>query len=577
MPAYQLQKLQQNTEELLAGLEAEIRECSEVRKTCANKVKKFMTVNEIWHLVELDYSWREAFEEFLKTEVKPASYRSYLEAFDRLKQHTLYEGVRLIGQRKYKRPAFENQILFLLYHPDPKIARKFELATKKKDLVWDFSISAPERMKRQIFQILHRVIEEEQDQKQCRAKLVYLRIFYNYCVEAGIQDIEQMETEQIETFKKILQKENAYRKASSIVDYARECLFMETDRIHWEANVWYMGRFHLEAERLNPAKPVRSISFLEITNLGNRNMLKKYMRYTIGLTTLALSDICQEFYLVRKFLVRLPPDLDICWINRQQMEQSLWLLEKELQTHTAAYYNDIVMALVHFFQFLKVQSYIQEIPFQPGYFLKKEIFRHNDRSVPKDAEFLLLRNLYRFPEEIRLMYLHLWALGLRISEVCTLKGNAYYIRGKDAWIQIYQIKMKTWKKIPIPEALYQLMQIYMKRHGIGPDSYVFSNRKGEAYKTGTFRKKMLECCEKCGIQECGYLFRSHDFRHGVATRFYDSKVSLQSVREYLGHEYEEMTLQYVDYMPKKIDQANEEFFSRLGRSLAACLGKEVKQ
>lgn len=60
------------------------------------------------------------------------------------------------------------------------------------------------------------------------------------------------------------------------------------------------------------------------------------------------------------------------------------------------------------------------------------------------------------------MFLHLWCLGLRASEVCTLKGNAYYQQGEDYWIQVYQVKMKNYKRIPIPQALYQIMKVYLK-------------------------------------------------------------------------------------------------------------------
>ena len=574
MPAYQLQEVQQNMEELLAQLEAEIRECAEVGSSYANKVKKFMAANGIWHLKELDYYWREAFEEFLKTEVKSVSCSAYLKAFDRLKQHTIHTGVRLAGKRKYRRPAFENQLLFLPYHPDPEIAQKFDFATKK-NLVWDFSIPAPEQMKRQIFQTLHYIIENVNDGKQRRRKLGQLKKFYAFCAENGVQDIELLEMDQLEAYKASIQQEQDPQRDFSIVDYVRQALFLEADGIRWDANVWYMKRFHLTDDRLNPANPIEKISFLEVTSRQNRNLLKQYMKYAIGLTNLSLRSICTEFWRIRRFLAEMQLEADICQVTAQQIEQELLKYDREGQT--AAYYNDIIMALAHFFQFLKVRSYIQEMPFQPEYFLKKEVCQHNNRSVPEEAELLILRNLYRFPEEIRLMYLHLWALGLRISEVCTLKGDAYYIREEDPWIQIYQIKMKTWKKIPIPEALYHLMQAYLKRHRISPEGYVFSNRRGGAYRSATFRKKMLECCESFGIQECGYLFRSHDFRHGVATRFYNSRVSLQSVREYLGHEYEEMTLQYVDYMPRKLDQASEDFFSGPGGSLAACLGKEVKR
>lgn len=50
---------------------------------------------------------------------------------------------------------------------------------------------------------------------------------------------------------------------------------------------------------------------------------------------------------------------------------------------------------------------------------------------------------------------------------------------------------------------------------------------------------------------------------------------LQSIRDYLGHDYEEMTEQYIDYMPKKIEKASEEYFSQ--HSLVACLKRGEKQ
>lgn len=71
-----------------------------------------------------------------------------------------------------------------------------------------------------------------------------------------------------------------------------------------------------------------------------------------------------------------------------------------------------------------------------------------------------------------------------------------------------------------------------------------------------------------------YLFRSHDYRHTVATFFYDNGASLQSVRDYLGHNYEEMTEQYLDYGPRRIARANDEFFEEPGNRLAAHLEKK---
>lgn len=57
---------------------------------------------------------------------------------------------------------------------------------------------------------------------------------------------------------------------------------------------------------------------------------------------------------------------------------------------------------------------------------------------------------------------------------------------------------------------------------------------------------------------------------------WQTHVSLQSIRDYLGHTYEEMTRQYIDYMPQRIAKANDEFFEMQGSSLASWLKKEEK-
>lgn len=169
------------------------------------------------------------------------------------------------------------------------------------------------------------------------------------------------------------------------------------------------------------------------------------------------------------------------------------------------------------------------------------------------------------------MYLHLWCLGLRVSEVCTLKGNAYIRQSGDTWIQVYQIKMREYKRVPMPETLYELMQIYLNKHQIGPEDYVFPSPKGGPYRSVVFCNQMKKFCKENQFQGGEYLFKSHDYRHRVATDYYDSGVSLQGIRDYLGHEHEEMTQQYIDFMPKRIEKANDEFFGQ--HSLASCIRK----
>ena len=108
--------------------------------------------------------------------------------------------------------------------------------------------------------------------------------------------------------------------------------------------------------------------------------------------------------------------------------------------------------------------------------------------------------------------------------------------------------MRRYKKVPIPETLYRLMMVYIKKYEIESDDYLFPNRDGGAFCYGTLRSQMLRYCEQYQIQGGEYIFRSHDYRHTVAMELYDEGVALSSVRDYHGHVHDEMTLQYVDYM-----------------------------
>ena len=571
MPAYQyLQALpQEDTGQLQEQLGRELAECTEVLPTHRNKLRAFMEDRGIWHISELDYPARAAYEQFLRGQFRSTAYLAYMKAMDLVKLHSIKGQVRAVRDRGRPTAEYENSILFLPYHPDPEIAERFINAANKNKLAWDFGQKAPEKMKRQIFDSLHYVIGNYSGD-QLLVHLHRLRELYGFCIGRGIGDIDGIEPVLAGEFEEAMRASGENKASSGIIDLCRKALFMQAPEIRWDANVWYMERLHIQPERLNPAKPVKALSFLEVANKGNRDLLKKYMRYGIGVTNLSISVLQVEMIWVRNFLSETEQagQDDVRRATGKQMDGYFRkLADKGLQPKS---YNAQVMSIQHFFNFLIARGYIERAPFCADYYLKKVVPGHNDRSVGEDVWAEILQKLPGFPEVIRLMYLHLWGIGLRISEVCTLKGDAYYIQGKDAWVQVYQTKMRSYKRIPIPYALYRLMMVYLKKHQTGPDEYVFKNGRGEAYRSATFRLKMQECCEKNGIKGGGYIFKSHDYRHGIATLFYDSGVSLQGVRDYLGHVYEEMTQQYVDYMPKKIEKASEKYFREHG-SLAAGL------
>ena len=499
----------------------------------------------------------------------------HLRIYDAIKQQHIYQQMQTLTGKRFYEWRYQNKVFYLKYYPDQQIAESFKYVKNLKVLVWDFSKNCSEILKKQIFDTLEQLLVNTTACARYKNKrLQALKILYDSCIRQNITDIGMLEIEQFESictdFRKPGNESLGYQL--SIIGTCRKIAFMQQEHIQWDATVWYLDRFHLGENRIDKSKSLNSISFMEIKEKQNREILQAYMKYELGVTGQAVSTINRRFMCIRNFLKMLEQKrtLAVHATAEDLSDYAKDLLEHHVQ---AKGFNERIYSIGHFYKFMEVREYIPKMPFRIEYFQQKVLMVHHDRSVEEIVYMEVLKKLYLFPERLRCMFLHLWCLGLRASEVCTLKGNAYYQQGEDCWIQVYQVKMKNYKKIPIPRALYQLMKIYLKKNEIQPEEFIFQNTKGGACLYDTFRRQMLKACRENGIANGEYIFRSHDYRHTVATMFYDNEVSLQSIRDYLGHTYEEMTRQYIDFMPKKIAQANEEFFSTQENSLASWLRK----
>ena len=555
-----------------SDLIAEIDAFKELRVSIRNKILHYLMLQGIHKLEEIDYSVRLGFSTYLKN-IQYANAENLIKRLDWLKLHSIEKINKAHAIKKYKL-AFKEDVIYLGYHPDYQMAMNFYYVQDKEELVFDFSLKAPVLMKRQIFLMLNFALEKNLNRKNRRELfIVPLKKLYLYCVEHGIEDLERFEYQDILGFRQSMDgnvgtKTDTYMQ---IVDNIRKFLFLNATKTNWDANVWYMERFCFKGDRMNPASQVDAIHFYLVRDTENRKLLQEYMKYCIGVSSRAIHTIRCEYYNIYHFL-QYCDEIDIKATKLTGSDFECYVKKIEIEDVRPDTYNLKIIDLGKFYQFLVTKGYMEMVPFMVSYYMKLSIPVHNDRSVPEETQMKLLSHLQYFPEDLRLMYLNLWCLGLRVNEVCCIKGNAYFWRGNDAWIRVHQYKMKTDKVIPIPEYLYRLMKQYIERNHIGPDEFVFKSAKGRAYDVGTFCHNMKEWCKKFNITCGDYIFKSHDYRHTVGSKMYDNGVSLQAVRDYLGHKEEDMTKQYLDYFPEKIDAANEEYFK--GDSLVA---KSIKR
>ena len=155
----------------------------------------------------------------------------------------------------------------LTYYPEIEIAESFLTSKDGKELLWDFTLECPKSLKMQIFTVLKEVIHTYKGRYR-KEKLLALQRLYQFCMKHQVADIETMTLAKEQQFEQELSEHFRGEKKSAvfgILRMSRKILFLQAPEIHWNANVWFLERFHFSRERMNPSKPVEWVSFKEVT------------------------------------------------------------------------------------------------------------------------------------------------------------------------------------------------------------------------------------------------------------------------------------------------------------------------
>lgn len=537
-----------------------------------NKVLLYLMEHGIQDCKQIDYDVRSDYKESLKGS-GCRKLHEYVKAMDVLKLEAIRKE-NISNPLKPKALKYSGEKLFLLYHPDYEVAKTFYYIRDKEELLFDFSLEGSEIVKRQIFKMLTYVLEEKKDWHDRRERfLIPLKRLYIFCNENVVEDIELLTAEQIEAFRlsmegKVGTKTDTYMQ---IIYNITKYLFITAKNTNWDANIWYLERFSFNNGRVNPAREIERITFNQISD-DNRALLKDYMKYQIGIAQrTSLQTIRCQYYDIVIFLKYCDAEKwSLTEVDAERMEK--YISSVDAEDIQAESYNHRIISVARLFDYMKSKKLVQREPLQFDYYLKTVHVKHNDRTVSIENQKQVLKKLKHLPLYLRLMFLNLWCEGIRVCELCVIKAGMYRWDGQDAWLKLYQNKMKKEKCIPIPVELYKIMKKYIEDTGIKADEYVFQNKRGGAYDAGTFTKQMKRELKKAGLTE--YDFKAHDFRHTIGTSLNkDYNVSIEAIREFLGHNSNDMTKQYIDFVPEMLDSANENYFSKEENKLATYIKK----
>ena len=174
----------------------------------AVKVSAFLLQFGIKRCQDIDCKVRIAYEDYLKKTIAPSKVLEYVKGLDKLK----LEATRITNETnplKTYSLVFAEIPIYLQYHPDYQIAKSLYYTNDKNELMFDFSAPGSRTVKKQIFDMLMHVLETENNQKmRHEAYLRPLKMLYQYCIDQGISDIEQLTQKQVEDFGRALRMEH---------------------------------------------------------------------------------------------------------------------------------------------------------------------------------------------------------------------------------------------------------------------------------------------------------------------------------------------------------------------------------
>ena len=520
------------------------------------KALTFLYALGITSLSEITADTRKAYEEYLELSV-PSKVIEYIKYLDRM---VLSEIEKITFVRE---PAYENKLFYLVYYPDIKVAKRFYYTARKEFLFFDFSLPAPILMKKQIFRILLSdlsEIENRNNHYMVQHFITPLYYLYDFCVKNQIPDLKQITLAEEKAFNEYLDTnmDAISKNAPQVLYRARRFLFLSDKKPDFSATCWFLERFTL-SDRKNPTRGIECFTFGDIAE-DNRTYFQHYMKYLLVLSPkYSLQSLHEKYYGAKEFIRFIESrHATLSELSYSDIESFIeYKDQKEIRPET---YNRTLTMLSFFLTALSVRENLLVPSFPFDYFYKKAAYLHHDRSVPEDTIDRIFTVLSDFPETLGLMYLTLYSTGLRINEVCSLRKDALFSDGNTNWLSIYQYKLRSEKQIPIPSEVSRLLKRHIASDETG-SIYIFPSCKdmNKPYQAATFVKQMQK--QLLLYEETRDInFKSHDYRHTIATDLHMSGAAIGTTRAFLGHTRDDMTKQYIDHLPGHIDLLQDEYF-----------------
>jgi integrase/recombinase XerD len=287
---------------------------------------------------------------------------------------------------------------------------------------------------------------------------------------------------------------------------------------------------------LLPSRLIQRLSFLEDTS---KNQLISYLSLLLA-RNYAQATLEAIIIAVRSLMLSLPDDRKTALANHltQTTASDIDCLidASRLRGLAASTINGHLSMLKELFDFLREDSQMQTQPV-----IRRRHRLPTPTTLPKPIAEADLVAFFKVIDSIRdrLIFLLMLRCGLRVSEACSLTWNDVDLEA--ASIRINNGKGQVDRVVYIAPDVEKALQLWQAR--ATPSPYLFPSRRRRAAPLGRgdVHWHMKKYLRLAGIQSD---YSAHCLRHTFATQLLNAGVSLEVLKELMGHRSIQMTLRY---------------------------------
>lgn len=259
-----------------------------------------------------------------------------------------------------------------------------------------------------------------------------------------------------------------------------------------------------------------------------------YLRLELSLSDNSIDAYSHDIELLMQYLDSINHSKLLKDISQENIESFLaYLYDLGLSANSQA---RILSGIKKFYTYLIQEKIIEENPTQ--LISSPSIGRHIPDILSYEEITSMIENIdlsQKFGHRNKAILETMYACGLRVSEVTTLKISNIYI--KDEFIRVFGKGDKE-RLIPISKSTIKTLYLYIdgerKFQNINPKhtDTLFINRRGSGLSRQMIFLIIKDLAEKAGIKKN---IGPHTIRHSFATHLLEGGADLRAVQQMLGH------------------------------------------